>query len=431
MDILGIGAVRAIRRDPLSYLASLARTPGGIVRIRIGGLRYINVSEPALITRVLVDDAASYTKGMALARARILLGDGLLTSEGDLHRAQARRVAPAFARRRIVRDAPTFARVAAETTRAWEDGATVDVSAAMTQLTLRVVVSTLLGSGINALEATAVSEALTLLLDEFVWLLTHPLGAWRTRLRTPRVRRFLAARDAIHDVVDRLVADHRTHDADADDVLSTLLGDDGPGHALVRDEAVTLLVAGHETTASWLTFTWLALAEHPDCAARLNAELEAALPDADAPVSLSVAERLPYLNAVLEEVLRLYPPAWGVGRRAAVDTELAGEQVRRGTIVSVCQHAMQRHPRFWDRPDEFDPERWLVGVRPTRGVHLPFGDGPRRCIAESFARAEACVVVATIARRWRLHRVDVGPVALDARITLRVHGALAMRVERR
>jgi cytochrome P450 len=426
VDVLGIGVLRAIRRDPLALFGRLAGTPGGLFSTRIGPVRYVNVSAPGLIEQLLVGDARSYHKGLALERARIVLGNGLLTSEGETHRQQARLIAPAFSRRRILSFAPTVSALIDETTGAWVSGTTVDVAAEMTALTLRVVVATLLGSTIAREEADSVGQALTALLDDFEWLLTHPLGASRTRLRTPRVRRFLRARDVIGCTVERLVAERRSSGVVGDDVLSALV-DGSP--ELLRDEAVTLLVAGHETTASWLTFAWLALAGNPRCEERLHAELDWAF--RDAPITLEAVERLPYLAAVLEETLRLYPPAWGVGRRSTADTMLGERAIRAGTVVSACQHAMHRHPAHWSDPELFWPERWLEGERPARGVYFPFGDGPRRCIAEHFARAEALLAVAGIARRWRLVPTTDAPVALDARITLRVHGALPMRVERR
>jgi len=386
--------------------------------------------------RVLVDDAAAYKKGMSLERARVVLGDGLLTSEGELHRRQARLAAPAFARRRIVAYAPTMQGLAEEVSASWRDGAVRDVAADMTRLTLRVVVATLFGTAIPPREADAVGRALTDLLEDFEWLLTHPLGPARERIPTRRVRRFRAARQVIDRTVERLIDARRREGADGDDLLAVLLAarDDGGAQLddrLLRDEVLTLLVAGHETTASWLTFTWLALAEHPDVEARLHAELAAAL--GDAPVTLAAVEALPYLRAVLDESLRLYPPAWGVARRALRGCELSGHDVPRGSLVSICQYAIHRDPRFWRDPHRFEPERWLEGRPATvpRGAYLPFADGPRRCIAEHFARAEALLVVATLATGWRLRRADAAPVVLDAKVTLRPRGGLRMRVEAR
>ncbi len=424
-----------MRRSPLAYFVGLRTRYGRLVRMRFGPVRYFAVADPELVTRVLVDDARGYKKGIALERARVLLGDGLLTSEGDLHRRQARLAAPAFGRRRIAGYAPTIQRLAGETSDGWRDGGEVDVAAEMTRLTLRVVVATLFGTTLAAAEADRIGLALTNVLEDFEWLVTHPLGGAREQVPTPRVRRFRAARAVIDGAVDRLIAGRRAGTERGDDLLSALLDarDDGGSMSdgLLRDEAVTLLVAGHETTANWLTFTWLALAENPGVQARLHDELDAAA--LDRPIGLEAAERLPYLRAVLEESLRLYPPAWGIGRRAVRDGDLGGHEVPEGAIVSICQYVMHRDPALWADPERFDPARWLDGRAEAvpRGAYFPFSDGPRRCIAEHFARAESLLVMATLARDWTLRRPAREPVVLDAKVTLRPRGGLPMVARRR
>lgn len=425
-----------MRREPLAYFLGLRARYGGFVTMRLGPIRYVAVAEPELVRRVLVDDAPGYKKGMALERARVVLGDGLLTSEGELHRRQARLAAPAFGRRRILGYAPTISRLAGETSDGWSDGGELDVAAEMTRLTLRVVVSTLFGATVDVKEADRVGRALTDVLEDFEWLVAHPLGRMRERLPTPRIRRFRAARDVIDATVDRLLAERRAGGGGGDDLLSVLVdARDGAGAqmsgALLRDEALTLLIAGHETTANWLTFAWLALSDHPEVEGRLAGELEHGLTGRD--VALEEAEGLPYLRAVLEETLRLYPPAWGIGRRALRDGDLAGHRVPKGAVISICQYTMHHDAALWDDPERFDPERWLDGraAAVPRGGYFPFSDGPRRCIAEHFARAEALLVIATLARRWRLVRSEHEPVVLDAKVTLRPRGGLRMTARRR
>ena len=425
-----------MKRDPLVWFAGLRERYGGLAALRLGPVRYLGVNDPELIRQVLVDDARGYKKGLVLERTRAVLGEGLLTSEGELHRHHARLAAPAFGHRRVAGYHLAMRELAEQTSAGWRDGQELDVNVEMTRLTLRIVVRTLFGTTMEPAEADRVGASLTALLEHFDWLVTHPLGPLRLRIPTPRIRSFRAARASIHDTVDRLVAERSAGGTAGDDLLSALLGareDDGGGMdpVLLRDEVVTLLLAGHETTANWLTFTWLVLAEHPAVEARLHAELDRVL--GTVPVQAADLERLPYLRAVLEETLRLYPPAWGVGRRALERRSLGGYDVPRRAVLGLSQFAVHRDARFWPEPERFDPERWLdpSAARVPRGAFFPFGDGPRRCIAEHFARAEAGIVMATLARAWSLDRVSHEPVELEAKVTLRPRGGLRMRVSAR
>ena len=278
--------------------------------------------------------------------------------------------------------------------------------------------------------------SLTALLEHFDWLVTHPLGSLRLRIPTPRIRSFRAARASIHETVARLVAEHRTGGADGDDLLSALLAardDEGRGMdpVLLRDEVVTLLLAGHADHQQ-LAHVHLAGAGRapggggaPARGARRRARRGA--------VEAADLDRLPYLRAVLEETLRLYPPAWGVGRRALERRSLGGYDVPRRAVLGLSQFAVHRDPRFWPEPERFDPERWLdpAAARVPRGAFFPFGDGPRRCIGEHFARAEAGIVMATLPRAWSLARVTHEPVELDAKVTLRPRGGLRVRAAAR
>ena len=210
-------------------------------------------------------------------------------------------------------------------------------------------------------------------------------------------------------------------------VSSELLAAGTMSDLQLRDEALTLMLAGHETTANWLTFTWLALSDHPDLAARMRDELDQTL--GTRPVMPADRPQLPYTCAVLEEALRLWPPAWGIGRRARSERDLGTHTVPSQSLVSVCPYTMHRLPDLWEDPDRFDPQRWLDGraAAVPRGGFIPFSDGPRKCVGEHFARAEALIIIATLARRWELRRVSDTPVRLDAKVTLRPHGRLPMR----
>lgn len=403
-----------------------------MVGARLGPVRLVALRNPELVERVLVDDADAYTKGLALKRARVVLGDGLLTSEGDVHRREALLIGPALARRRMPEHEATMVAVARRTGERWREGREIDLLAEMAGLTLRIVTTALFGRELTTAEIDAVAHGLAEVLDGLDWLMTNPLGPLRERIRTRRVRRLLAGRHEIYGVVARLVADRRAAGA-GDDLLGVLVDATAAGamdERLLRDEVVGLLLAGHETTAVWLSSTWLALAEHPDVDARVHAELRDAL--GDRTVRLTDAERLPYLRAVMEETLRLAPPVWGLGRRATRERRLGPYRLPRGTIVSIQPHAQHRDPRCWPDAELFRPERWLeMAEPPARGAFLPFAHGPRRCLGEHFARAEALLAIATLVREWRLERVTPGPLRLRATITLRPAEPVAMTPRRR
>lgn len=423
-----------MRRDPLRFFEELPRRYGPVTRLRLGPVRLFAVADPALVTRVLVGDADGYRKGIALDRARAVLGDGLLTSDGDLHRRQLRVIGPSLSPRRVAKYEETFLAETERVSIAWRDGATVDVGAEMSRLTLRIVVAALLGARIEGRDAIRVQAGLTEVMEHFDWLVTHPLGARRLRIPTPRVRRLLAARGDLRSVVDRVIAERAARDGAGDllgDLIAARDGAGGMDGTLLRDEVLTLMLAGHETTANWLTFTWIALGRHPDVAGRLRDELDAGLGGRGA--RLADRDGLPFTAAVLEESLRLFPPAWGVGRRARSPRRLGDHTVPGGAVVSACPYVVHRAPRVWDDPLAFDPDRWLDGrtAHLPRGAFFPFSDGPRRCVGEHFARAEALLILATLAARWELQPVSDEPARLDPKVTLRPKGAVLMRLRRR
>ena len=428
---IGLGTLRAIGRDPIGFYSSLPRRYGDLVRFRLGPYTWIVVNDPALIERVLVDDAPGYTKGVATQRLRLALGDGLLTSEDPLHARQRRLTAPGFAPRRLDAYASAMTRIARETVSAWRDGGVVDAAREMSGLTLRVVVATLFGSGLDAATTNRVVAALTETLEAFDALVWHPAGPLLARLPTRRRRRFVAARAELDAVVGSLI-EARRRSGPGEDLLSELVAvrDDEGGIAstLLRDEVMTLVLAGHETTANWLSFALYAIASDGTLAARARSELDAVLGGREP--GPADASRLPFLRSLLEETLRLYPPAWGIGRRAASDRELGGYRIAKGSVISISQIVVHRDERWWPDPLRFDPERFSSGTRPRRGAYFPFADGPRKCIAEGFARLEGLLVLATILQRVRVETVSDAGVALDPKVTLRPRGGLPLRIIR-
>ena len=426
----------SLRRNPLAFLEGLARDYGDVSRFRLGPVFVYLVNDPELIRSVLVTRADAYHKGRALERARRLLGEGLLTSEESVHLRQRRLMQPAFHRERISGYGETMVRYAERATERWKAGETIDVHREMVGLTLAIVGKTLFDADVEG-EADEIGGALTEVMELFQRLLMVPFGELLEKLPLPSTRRFERARGRLDATIGRLIAERRRNPRDRTDLLTLLIlaqdteGDGGGmSDAQLRDEAMTIFLAGHETTANALTWTWHLLSQNPKVEARLHEELDRVLGER-AP-GVSDLPRLRYTEMVLSEAMRLYPPAWIVGRRAVVDHELGGYGIPAGSILLLSQWITHRDPRFFPDPLRFDPMRFTPEANAARPkfAYFPFGGGPRVCIGEGFAWMEGVLLLATIARRWRFSRADsaVTPAAL---ITLRPKGGLPMRIEPR
>lgn len=426
----------SLRRNPLEFLEGLARDYGDVSRFRLGSVFVYLVNDPELIRSVLVTRADAYHKGRALERARRLLGEGLLTSEESVHLRQRRLMQPAFHRERISGYGETMVRYAERATERWKAGETIDVHREMVGLTLAIVGKTLFDADVEG-EADEIGGALTEVMELFQRLLMVPFGELLEKLPLPSTRRFERARGRLDATIGRMIAERRRNPRDRTDLLTLLIlaqdteGDGGGmSDAQLRDEAMTIFLAGHETTANALTWTWHLLSQNPEVEARLHEELDRVLGER-AP-GVSDLPRLRYTEMVLSEAMRLYPPAWIVGRRAVVDHELGGYRIPAGSILLLSQWITHRDPRFFPDPLRFDPMRFTPEANAARPkfAYFPFGGGPRVCIGEGFAWMEGVLLLATIARRWRFSRADsaVTPAAL---ITLRPKGGLPMRIDRR
>ncbi|HEX6330867.1 MAG TPA: cytochrome P450 [Actinomycetota bacterium] len=432
-ELSALGAIREFRRDALGLLERLAAL-GDVVRVPIPWTNAFLLNHPELVHEVLVTHYRDFRKGPTVEASRMLLGESLLTTEGDRHRRQRRMIQPVFHRERIAGYADTMVRLGEDAADRWKDGATLDVHAAMASLTLAVVTETLFGAHRDDHRAATVTRALTELLAMFDRAYS-PAFRLLVHLPTPTMRRFRRIQADLDGIVGDLVAERRAAGADGDDVLSVLLRardeDEGMTDAEVRDEALTLFLAGHETTANALTWTWWWLSEHPEIEARLHQELDAGL-DGRTP-TVDDLERLRYAEWVLSESIRLRPPAWAIGRRAIADVEIGGVPIRAGSVVVVSPWLLHRDPRWWTEPTAFRPERWSpeesAGRR--RDIFLPFGAGPRRCVGEPFAWMEAVLLLSTIARRWRFRPTSGRPVELQAVVTLRPRHGLPMIAQRR
>ena len=398
------GTMREYGADPIGAMRRWRDQHGDFVPIRFGPFPAHMAYGPAEIEEVLVDRAADFRKSFGTRMLIPLLGNGLLTAEGDEWLRHRRLASPAFHRERVEGYGRTMASYAQDSVDSWTDGEIVDLHDEMTALTLRIVARTLFDNDVTArIEEVA---SLGTWIQDFYYLrfasLRFLIPTW---LPTPGNRQLARATRRLDDVVYGIIRERRPGE-DRGDLLSMLLlarDEQGVGMSerQVRDEVMTLLLAGHETTALALSWAFLLLDRNPGARDRLEAELAAVL--GDGPASPDDVPALPYTQAVINETLRLYPPAYVTGREAIRDTTIGGTRIPKRHIVLISMYTTHRDPRFFPEPDAFRPERWLDGLekRLPRGAFIPFGMGSRKCVGASFAMMEATLLLATIARRWR------------------------------
>ena len=420
-------------RDPLAVLTRFAREYGDLMTFRMAGERAFLVNHPDFIRQVLVTDHANFTKSRALERARTLLGNGLLTSEGAVHQRRRRLVQPAFHRARIATYADTMVAQARRASDRWTDGDTIDVSREMMRLTLAIAARSLFDADIES-KADTIGHALTDVLESF-WLTLLPFPKVVAALPLPAVRRSARARAELDGLIYDMVTARRRDRGQRHDVLSTLIeSTDDEGRGLtdreIRDEVMTLLLAGHETTANALTWTWYLLSQAPESTARLHDEIDRV----GDPLSVqSPVDAFPFVMRVVTEAMRLYPPVWAVGRRAKQSCEIGGYHIPAGSLIFMSPWVMHRDGRFYGQPEMFLPDRWSPAFVTSLPKHayFPFGGGPRLCIGESFAWLELVLVVVTIARQWSLQLAPGHPVATQPLITLRARHGMRMHIVKR
>ncbi|HZV87046.1 MAG TPA: cytochrome P450 [Candidatus Binatus sp.] len=407
--------------DPLKYFTGIIREYGDLVGLRIFNFRILLLNHPDHIEDVLVNHPRKFIKGRVLQANKRVFGRGLLTSEGDFWLRQRRLAQPAFHRARIAGYASTMVEYTERLLHEWQDGEERDIHKEMMRLTLHIVGKTLFDGDVER-DAQDIGKSMELLLEigaDFRRTLFVP--QW---LPTPTNIRVERAIRQIEKVLYRMIAEKRASGRDAGDLLSMLLAaQDEDGSRMtdkqLRDEAITLFLAGHETTANTLSWTWWLLAQNPAVEAKLHAELRNVL--AGRAPSLDDLPKLVYTNHIITESMRLYPPAWGTARTAIEDHEIAGYAVPKGSGVSFAQWTVHRDARWYDAPEEFRPERWEGDLlkRLPRFAYFPFGGGPRQCIGNSFALMEAALILATIAQQYRFRLVEGHPVVPLASITLR------------
>ena len=424
-----------VTRRPLTFFPALKAAHGDVATVYIGRQPIVLASHPDQIRDVLVTHARNFHKGRGLERAKMLLGEGLLTSEDDFHLRQRRLAQPAFHRARINAYGDVMATYAERRADHWHDGDEVMVNHEMAAYTLAVVGKTLFDADIEA-EAHEIGEALAAAIAAFNYTVL-PLAPLLLHLPIPMARRYKRGRQRLDATIYRIIAERRASGEDKGDLLSMLLlahdteGDGGGMSDLqLRDEAMTLLLAGHETTANLLTWALYLLSQNAEAEARLHSEI-----DALDTTSLGAADvaRLPYTRAVIAETMRLFPPAWIVGRRALAEYRIGDYTIPARTIILMSQWIVHKDPRWWPDADRFRPERWLPGgsaMDPARPKfsYFPFGAGTRVCIGEQFAWMEGILGLATFARRFVFRLVPGHPVVPRPIITLRAQHGVRMTV---
>lgn len=420
--------LRLMQRNPIPFFTRLAREYGDASMFSVGPQKIVFFNHPDFVRELLVTQHRFFHKSRVLQRSKIILGEGLLTSEDPLHLRQRRLAQPAFHRDHIARYAEVMVDRATRTRDRWRDGETLDIHHEMMRLTLEVVAKTLFDADVEQ-EADEIGAALTSLIDLFPRLM-NPFAPLLQKLPVPSTLRFRRAIARLDRTIYSIIAERRASGQDRGDLLSMLLlaqDVEGDGGSMtdeqLRDEAMTLFLAGHETTANALAWTWYLLGQHPEIADRLRAHI------GDQPVTAADYPRLAYAEMVLAESMRLYPPAWAVSRLAMEDVVIGDWLVPRGAVAVVTQAVLHRDPRFWPDPDRFDPTRFSPELKATRPkfAYFPFGAGPRLCIGEGFAWMEGVLLLATLAQRWRLELLtrDVKP---QASITLRPKGGIRMKL---
>lgn len=411
--------------NPILLFEHLAQTFGRVSHYKLGSSHIVFINDPELIREILVNQAGSFIKERTQHRMKILLGDGLITSEGEFHMRQRRIAAPAFHRQRIQNYAGMMVDHAAAAGNTWRQGERFDMSAAMMDLTLGIVARTLFATDVTE-DVREINREVNAIMRLYNYLVALPRAETYLRWPIPGLIRFRKARARLDAVVYRMIAERRAVSEDRGDLLSMLLASrdeegrqEGMSDVQLRDEIITIFLAGYETVANALTWTWYLLSENPSTAQRMQSEIAAVL--RGQPATIEAMPQLRYTEMVFAESMRLYPPAWAMGRQATTTVEMGPYRFPAGTYFFFSQYVLQRSEEFYPDPLRFDPERFTPEQKATRPrfAYFPFGGGPRQCIGESFAWIEGVLVLATLAQRWNFRMVPGQQVDVQPKITLR------------
>ncbi len=433
-DLFG-GHFRSFRKDPTGFLTKLSRL-GDVSAFKVGKIPAFLVNHPDLIRDLLVTNHSKFIKGRALQRAKGLLGEGLLTSEKEFHLRQRRMIQPAFHRARINEYAKSMIEFGEKMAGEWRSGESRDIDKEMMRLTLWIVGKTLFSTNVED-SANEVGTAMTTIVSMFNFMLL-PFSEILEKLPLPPIKRLKKARKTLDDVIYKIIDERRASGEDKGDLLSMLLlaQDEETGGAMtdkqVRDECLTLFLAGHETTANALTWTFYLLSQNPESEAKFHAELDEIL--GDRTVTPEDYGKLKFTEQILAESMRLFPPAWTVGRLATEDHEFNGFQIPKKSLVLASQFVMHHDTRFWENAEDFIPERWeklSIKEAGNKFIYFPFSKGVRNCVGENFAWMEGVLLLAILGRKWKLSLAPEQKIALYPMITLRPKYGMKMRIEKR
>jgi len=444
--------------SPILLFEHLLRTYGNIACYHFMGTPIIFINEPEYIREILVTQAASFVKERTVNRMKILLGEGLITSNEPFHMRQRRIAAPAFHRQRIQAYAGQIVESALAASERLRDGQEFDIASAQMDLSLEIVARTLFDTHVDD-DIRRINDEVNTIMDLYNFIVAFPKIESFLHLPIPGIVRFRKSKARLDAVVDRLIGEHRTAMAQAEqrgeeqvcgDLLSMLLSSsddllDEAGKPTgervsmsdlqVRDEVLTIFLAGYETVANGLTWSWYLLSQNPEVEARLHAELDAVLGAGEARRTATLADyaQLKYTEMVFAESMRLYPPAWAMGRMSTAAVELGPYRIPPGAHFFFSQYIMSRTEEFYPEPLRFDPERFTPQAKAARPryAYFPFGGGSRQCIGEAFAWMEGVLSIATLAHRWRFRYAGTGAPEVQAKITLRPKGELRMVAEAR
>jgi cytochrome P450 len=435
--LLFAGCLHDLQADILEFLPRIVRDYGDVVGFHVLGRPFCMLGHPAQIEQVLVRDADRFVKSFDYRKLSSIVGKGLLTSEGETWRRQRTLAQPVFHNDRVRAYVPGFVRRTDEMLDRWRNTDEIDIHEEMSRLALLIVADSLFQSVVEQ-DVETVSRALAAVSRAFQGF---PFPFW---LPFPRHVRAWGHLQRLNRLMYRMI-DERSRNRSpevasavgpAQDLLSLLLAArDEQGRPMsrqqLRDELMTVFLAGHETTAIAMTFALWLIARQPDVEMKLRSEWQSVL--ADRPVTAADLPQLEYTRAVLNEALRLYPPAWFIGREAAVDCTIGGYDIRRGTTIFLVPYVVQRDARFFPDPERFDPDRWVndAASKPPRYAYFPFGAGPRSCIGAGFAMLEMAAVLPTILRRFQLRDLTGGHVELLPAVTLRPRHGLRMAIQPR
>ncbi len=425
------------RRDPLRFMTRLANTYGDVCSFRVGFEHVFFVNHPDHVHDVLVNHYDNFLKGRGSQRSRKFLGEGVLLSEGETHRRQRRLAQPAFHRNRIANYAGVMGEHCERMSSRWVDGQVVDVFPEMVQLTLGIVGKTLFDADVES-ESDEVGRAMSAAVSRYR-AFKLPLAKLFESMPLPNMLHYQRGKERLRRIVLKLIDERRRTGRDHGDLLSMLLlaeDDVNGGRRMtaeeVWDEALTFFIAGYDTIATAMMWTWYLLSQHPEVEERLHAEVDAVLVT-DGPATLDDVPHLRYTENVLAESMRLYPPTWRLVRRAIRDFPIGEHVIPARSLVVVCQYAMHRNAQYYPDPERFDPDRFSPEAKASRPrfSYFPFGGGPRHCMGEPFAMMEGVILLASLARRWRLRLVPGHKVELRAEHLLRAKSGMLMQLEKR